>query len=109
MDAPVLKYDKMLEDGTIPTKSGKKKDFHFHSRYAGREKFLGGAFGPLEVVISRLETLDNLRKGLADMMDVDFANSRLWINKRLIEVEEGEKTVENLMNAEDLSNSVFYI
>ena len=43
------------------------------------------------------------------MMDVDFANSRLWINKRLIEVEEGEKTVENLMNAEDLSNSVFYI
>ena len=54
VDAPVLKYDKMLEDGTIPTKSGKKKDFHFHSRYAGREKFLGGAFGPLEVVISRL-------------------------------------------------------
>ncbi len=53
IDAPVLKYDKMLEDGTFPSKSGKKKDFHFHSRYAGREKFMSGNVGPLQVVVSR--------------------------------------------------------
>lgn len=71
IDAPVLKYDKILEDGTFPSKSGKKKDFHFHSRYAGREKFMSSGIGPLEIVVSRTETLLKLKETLANCVDAE--------------------------------------